>query len=503
MFVRKKSNPSGVVSVQVIDKSNGTYKVIKTIGSSDKDQEVKEFFKQGEQWVRSQQGIIEIDFAREQALFESFTQSIQKLQLAGPDLLVGRIFDEIGFNQVKDEVFRYLCIYRVCFPRSKLKTTEYLYRYHQIDWNEDKIYHYLDKLYNTQKEIVQQISYQHTLKVLKGQISIVFYDVTTLYFEIDTEDELRKTGFSKEGKHQNPQIVLGLLVSKNGYPLAYEIFEGDKFEGHTMLPVLDGFKNKYGIGKLVVIADAGLLSKANIKELCDKDYAFILGARIKNETQAVRDKILSLQLKNGESQVIELEENKKLIVSYSSGRAKKDAHNRERGLRRIKKLLKSGRLTKSAINNKGYNKFLKMTGEITLALNDQKLSEDAAWDGLKGYVTNTSLLKEEIIENYGHLWRIEQAFRVSKTDLKIRPVYHRLQRRIEAHICITFVAYKIYKELERQLKQKKSNLSAEKALEIAASIFEITIQTPNTKDILKRTLLLNDEQKGLATLFGF
>jgi transposase len=125
----------------------------------------------------------------------------------------------------------------------------------------------MDKLYNKQKELVQQISYEHTLKVLAEQTHVVFYDVTTLYFEIDREDALRKTGFSKEGKHQNPQIVLGLLVSKNGYPFAYDIFEGNKFEGHTMLPVIDRFSKKYGISKLVVIADAGLLSKSNMEQI--------------------------------------------------------------------------------------------------------------------------------------------------------------------------------------------------------------------------------------------
>src|SRR5205807_1426213 len=124
--------------------------------------------------------------------------------------------------------------------------------------------------------------------------SIVFYDVTTLYFEIDQEDNLRKTGFSKEGRHQNPQIVLGLLVSLDGYPLAYEIFEGNKFEGHTMLPVIEAFKLKYSLDKLVVIADSGLLSHANVEALQQEGYGYILGARIKNEKQPTRDGITKL-----------------------------------------------------------------------------------------------------------------------------------------------------------------------------------------------------------------
>ena len=139
----------------------------------------------------------------------------------------------------------------------------------------------MDKLYRTQKELVQQISYAHTLSILGKGLSAVFYDVTTLYFEVDQEDELRKTGFSKEGKHQHPQIILGLLVSKGGYPLAYDIYEGNKYEGHTMLPVLDAFKEQYKIEQLVIVADSGLLSNDNIVELIEKGYEFIIGARIR------------------------------------------------------------------------------------------------------------------------------------------------------------------------------------------------------------------------------
>ena len=124
-------------------------------------------------------------------------------------------------------------------------------------------------------------------------------------------------------------------------------------------------------------------------------------------------------------------------------------------------------------------------------------------DGLKGYLTNTQLSKEETIENYNHLWKIEKAFRISKHDLRLRPFYHRLKRRIEAHICIAFVAYKVYKELERQLKEKKSDLSTEKAIEIAKTIYSVTVRTPKTKEIITKTLFLTEEQQHLAGLFKF
>lgn len=360
----------------------------------------------------------------------------------------------------------------------------------------------MDKFHSENKEFVQQISYQHTKKILGGKVSIVFYDVTTLYFEIDNEDDLRKTGFSKEGKHQNPQIVLGLLVSKNGYPLAYDIYEGNKFEGHTMLPVLDFFKKKYSIEQLVIIADSGLLSNANIEELLTKDYEFILGARIKNEKKNIQEKILSLNLQNGECAVIQRDK-LGLIISYSENRAKKDYENRRKGLLKLEKRVKTGKLTKSNINNRGYNKYLKLDGEIKIALDYKKFEADRTWDGLKGYLTNAKMTKDEIIENYRHLWQIEKAFRISKTDLKIRPIYHRLQQRIEAHITINFVAYKVYKELERQLKEKQVTISCEQAIEIAKTIYAVTITDPINGNTSKETLLLNDEQKYLARLFNF
>jgi len=476
--------------------------VLRSFGSFSTKTEEDILVAKAKQWINFKLGTEEFDFSNSDVYLEQFFNSITSMKRVGYDLLLGKIFDEIGFNKIKDEYFRELVLARLSFPKSKLKTTEYLFRYKDIDWDEDRLYRYLDKLHNKQKELVQQISFKHTLGLLKNNIGVVFYDVTTLYFEIDEEDELRKTGFSKEGKHQSPQIVLGLLVSKNGYPLAYEIFEGNKFEGHTMLPVIETFKSKYNLTQLIIIADSGLLSNANVNQLRARNYEFILGARIKNESRVVQEKILSLKLSNGESAIIK-KDGLKLIISYSEDRAKKDRYNREKGLRKLEKQIIRGRLTKANINNRGYNKFLKLEGEITIIMDKEKVIEDSRWDGLKGYLTNANLTKDQIIENYQHLWQIEKAFRISKTELKIRPIYHRLQRRIEAHICLSFTAYKVYKELERQLKEKKSLLSVNKAIEIAENIMEITISLPQTGKTLTKTLLLTDEQKQLNTIFDF
>ena len=502
MFVRKKKNKSGVISVQVIDKSSGRYRLLKTIGSSANKIEVDLLYEEGKQWIKNYTGAQELDFTDYRKHTELVLQGLEEISVHGPELLLGKLFDQIGFDQINEDLFKQLVIARLCHPSSKLKTSDYFFKYQHKAIDVQVIYRYMDKLHQQHKSQIEEISYQHTLKILNGTINVVFYDVTTIYFEIDNEDELRKTGFSKEGKHQNPQIVLGLLVSRDGYPLAYDIFEGNKFEGHTMLPVIDGFRKKYGLDQLVIIADSGLLSSKNIEELQDKGYEFILGARIKNEKSFIKEKILALKLKNGESAVVE-KGDLRLIINYSGSRAKKDKHNREKGLKRLEKKIRSGKLTKSSINNRGYNKYLKLDGELKVSIDRTKFEADAKWDGLKGYITNAKLNKNEILENYDHLWKIEKAFRIAKTDLKIRPVYHRVQRRIEAHICIAFTAYKIYKELERQLNEKKSSLSPEKAIDIAKTIYAVKVKHPITKEITYRTHIKTDEQKEIANLFDF
>ena len=501
MFVRQKKNKSDVISVQVVSKARGKYKVAKTIGSSSDKTQTAQLVLAGQLWIKQNSGAQTLDFENKDRLLEELISSITQITIAGTELILGKIFNEIGFNSIKDGLFRKLVLSRICYPVSKLKTVDYLRRYEDYSTSEDLIYLYLDKIHSTHKRKVQDISYQHTLQVLGNSIQAVFYDVTTLYFEIDTEDDLRKTGFSKEGRHQNPQIVLGLLVSKGGYPLAYEIFKGNKFEGDTMMPVLNLFKRRYKLTTLTVVADAGLLSGKNIQALQDNHYQYILGARIKNETTVVKQQILSLQLADQASAIIAKNDTTQLIISYSEVRAKKDSYNRERGVKKLEKQINAGRLTKAQINNKGYNKFLQLTGEINVGLDQTKIEEDKKWDGLKGYITNAGITKEEVIATYKNLWNIEKAFRISKNEIKIRPVYHYKNQRIQAHICLSFVAYKVYKELERQLKEKASVISVEKAIEIAKTIYAVKAVKPTSKELFEKVLLLNDEQRSLYKIF--
>lgn len=502
MFVRKKPNKSGVISIQVIEKRNGKSVLIKTIGSSSDIKEINNLYEQGKLFIQSYGGQQALNFDDEQELVEKYFSSLQSFRLVGPELLLGKVFDEIGFNQITDSLFRDLVITRIVYPVSKLKTIDYLFKYRNDVVDVERIYRYLDKLHKKQKEQIQEICFAHTLKILEGKMSVVFYDVTTLYFESSQGDELRKTGFSKDGKHQHPQIVLGLLVSIGGYPLAYKIFEGNKFEGHTMLPVIDTFKERFKIKDLIVVADSGLLSRENIKQLETGGYHYILGARIKNESNQLKQQILANKPVNGQSICLLKDENSNLIISYATSRAEKDAFNRKRGLEKLQKQIASGKLTKASINNRGYNKYLRMEGAVNIAIDMDKYEADAQWDGLKGYLTNTKLSKEEVIESYGELWRIEKAFRISKTDLRIRPIYHRISHRIEAHICIAFCAYKVYKELERQLTSKSAKWSVEQAIEITKTIYQVSIKTHLSDKTHHKLYIDKEEQRELLKIFN-
>ena len=168
-----------------------------------------------------------------------------QIRTIGPELVFGKIFDHIGFNVINEELFRHLVVARLAFPLSKLKTIEYLYRYQGISLEISTVYRFLDKLNDELKNRVEQIAFAHTKRILNNNISIVFYDMTTLYFEAGDEDDLRKTGFSKDGKHSNPQIFLGLLVGLEGYAIGYDIFEGNIYEGHTLIPTIEKISKKF------------------------------------------------------------------------------------------------------------------------------------------------------------------------------------------------------------------------------------------------------------------
>lgn len=505
MFIRKKKNRSGSTSVVVVEKRNGKYQEIKTVGVSKDIFEIESFCRQGHKWISLHLG--------EQDIFENYNKELEEKQvteyllsnvenilLNGDQLILNQVFKKTGFDAIEDDIFRQLVTARLSQPMSKSATVEYLKSHFDEDVQLHHIYRYLDKLHSTQQEKVQQISIEHTQKILGGKIGLMFYDVTTLYFETDYIDELRETGFSKDGKHSQPQVVLGLLVSKDGYPLSYSLFNGSQYEGYTMLPVVDDFVYRFNLDDFVVVADSGLMNQRNLALLESGNYKYIIGARIKNENSVIKKWILSLTKQDG--RFFETQKgDARLIVAYSENRARKDRYNRDKGVRRLEKAYKSGNITKENINKRGYNKFLEISENVKVEISQEKIKQDQQWDGLKGYITNTELPPEEVYKQYSGLWSVERAFRITKGTLEMRPMFHFTPRRIEAHVCICFVAYKIYKELERILKISKIDMSADKVLDIAKTITTIKVNLPVSGNTISKTMLLTPRHKSIAQLF--
>ena len=504
MFVRRKPNKSGSFSIQVVDKVRGHYKLIKSFGSSKSEENLAAMEKDASDFISTYGGQTVIDFERcrkeeEREHAEKLFESIVDIRQDGVRLILEPIYNAMGFDALGDETLKFLSIARICQPKSKVATVEYLKRYFDEDVNLNRIYRYMDTLYNTRREQIQQISVEHTRQLLGGRIGIVFYDVTTLYFETAREDVLRSPGFSKDGKTAESQIVLGLLVSRDGYPLSYNIFNGGQYEGRTMIPIIDDFVQRFSLTDFIVVADAGLLSRKNITQLKQAGYKFILGGRIKKESKTVQDWVLSLEKNQHNLNETVINGDERIIVSYSEQRAAKDRHNRDKGIQRLRKAYSSGKINKRNVNQRGYNKFLVIENDVMVSIDEDKIAADAQWDGLKSYLTNTDLAAGEVIDQYHGLWVVERAFRITKGTLEARPIFHFTERRIEAHICICFVAYKLYKELERLLRLLGIGLSVDKVLDIAKTISTVSIRLQDGT-ISTRTLLKTEEERRIAPL---
>ena len=491
--VRKKKNQSGSISVQIVDRTNRGYKVVETLGCSDDETEIDKLH---------QKAILRINDLSQNLFSKSLDETSEKLLLKnllsklttqdfipiGDELIFGKIFNNIGcnnlFNNVKsirkqedkNFLFKSLVISRLLYPGSKLELINYLSYFKNIDITSDRIYRFLDSLYQDEiKSRIETCVFEHTKRVMNGEIIVTFYDVTTLYFESESEDDLRRVGFSKEGKIARPQIQLGLFTTLEGYPLSFEVYEGNKYEGHTLIDVLKKFQDRFQLDKKpIVVADRGMLNNDNIAYLENNNYKYILAYKIKNISNDLKEeiknltfiddnvthniefkKVISFADENDKKQTIHV--NQRLVLSYSTQRAKKDRYNRNKAVQRLENKIKSSKtITKKDLKLSYYAKYIDLddnNSKITFNINNQKIIEDEKLDGIKGFVTNDfTLTANEIIEHYNNQYEVERAFRISKTDLKIRPIYHRLETRIKAHILISFVSYAIYKEFERKLK---------------------------------------------------
>ena len=329
----------------------------------------------------------------------------------------------------------------------------------------EKVYRMMDQLDDSCIQKMQETVCQSTLSLLGGQLTVLFFDCTTLYFESFSEDALKQNGYSKDNKFNQPQVLLALLVSEAGLPVGYEVFPGATFEGHTLLPVIHAMKQRYTLAQIVCVADRGMLSETNLNALENAGVYYVVGAKLKTLSRAMQTNILNKSAyrplpsdtksrprpktdDQSSSMMLELaHQGRRLIVSWCPTRAAKDKHDRQKNIERLAQKLRidlnRDKLDrersvnpKTLLNNYGYKRFLKMTGKTCVGIDQARVDEATLWDGLHGVVTNLpdDHKAHEVLTHYRGLWQVEESFRITKHDLKVRPIYHWTPSRIRAHI---------------------------------------------------------------------
>lgn len=462
MRIRKVRTASGKYALQIVSGVSGRLKIHKHVGSySDGDENEKE------KLLFKARNYIE-NFSGQSNLFDSLTSmDLDSLAILDSKPLfayefLSWVYERLGFGEYKDDVLKDLIIARVFLPSSKSEAREILSESFNRNYSLKTIYRHIKAASEGSfKEIVQKNLMEYVKHDLGDGLRLVFYDVTTLYFDSQVKVGLRKFGFSKDHKPQNVQIVVGLVTNKDGFPLYFDVFAGNTFEGNTFLNTVENVIKLLNNPKVIVVADSAMLSKVNIGNLDEKGIGFIVGARVSNLSAELIDTISSgLNKVDGKIVDIEYKDSFRLICQYLTKRAGKDRSDRQKQVLKAKSAIsRPSRLT-------GRYKFLKKETNEKYSLNTGLILKSEKLEGIKGYITNTDLPPEEVIEKYHNLWKIEKSFRITKTDLAARPIFHSLDETIKTHLVIVFAGLAIVKfvELNTHLSIKRVRKAISKVL---------------------------------------
>ena len=533
MFVRIKSKSKDKYnkSVQLVESSRVNGKVVQTIvkhiGVAYNDEQLdelrllaksiqitlenvdKESLFQAEELIED----LTLEGKYDQSIYsdEDYNVDIRNLEeesrtITGIHDIYGKLYDELKVGSIianparnvsVAKIFKEMVISRIANPDSKRGSVAALEEKYGVEIDLDKVYRMMDKLDDISIAKLNTLSYNKTKELFGDKIDVIYFDATTIYFESFTEDTgedaLKKNGYSKDLKFNQPQVVLALMVTKEGLPIGYEAFSGDTFDGHTLIPSLKILREKYNIDNVVYVADSGMFNKNNLQELDQLEehkFNYIVGARIKNISKSIKEQILNmndyLQL-NEDIKVknITLDNGRKLIVTHSLKRARKDKTDREKGIIKLREKLQKNRSVKTHLSTQGFKKYLQLeetkdeatSCDFTITLNEEKIVQDALWDGLKGLIVNkdSKLTNDEILTQYSNLWQVEESFRITKSDLKIRPVYHWKPSRVKAHLAISFAALFLVRHLEYRVKVQYKKLSPKKIKELLLSVQHSTL----------------------------
>jgi len=560
MFVRVKSTPNSPrKSVQIVHshRVNGKVKqkIIKHVGIAYDDNELEELKLYAnrlkiELELKSQlplYSVEEIKTLEKKAKENKKEQEIKEnredyevnlLDLLEEDRVIkgihdiyGKLYNELGFDKIianptrnvsASKALKEIVMARIANPDSKMASVEMLEEKFGVNLNLKSVYRMMDKLDDKRIKKLNKLVLNQTKSLLDNKIDVIYFDATTLYFESFTEDEgedaIKKNGYSKDGKFNQPQVVLALLVTKSGLPIGYKAFSGDTFDGHTIVPALKEIQDEFEVDNIVYVADSGMFNKANLEEFDKNDkMTYIVGARIKSMSNSIKEEILKIdeyQKINDDTKVKTIDyQGKKLLVSYSKKRARKDKFEREKAIEKLKAKLEKSTSVKSQLSNNGYKKYLQLettskdkktpSCDLSIVLNEEKIKEDEAWDGLKGIITNNTILtNEELIHQYTNLWQVEESFRITKHDLKIRPIYHWKPSRVKAHLAISFMAYTLVRHLEYKVRLLYKKRSPERIRQTLLSVQSSILYDTKTDKKFAFPSKISDEAKVIYKLMG-
>jgi Transposase DDE domain len=458
-YVRTVKTASGATAVQIVYSSRRGSRSIEHLGSAHDDGELEALRAAARQRLAAGQGELELGLAA--GASPGGPLEITSTRMSHLHDALSSAYDTLGFGRTTgdDEVFRQLVLARIIEPASKQDSLRVL--------EEAGIDAVSYPTLNRRLPAYAQVSWRRGLAAAcaahaaLGPASLVLYDVTTLYFETDQGDGFREPGFSKE-RRLEPQITVGLLTDVTGFPLMIEAFEGNKAETRTMLPVITSFMAARQLTDVTVVADAGMISETNQHAIEDAGLSFILGTKIPDVPYAVaqwRREHPGQDLPDGHiftqpwpatgAQKAAGRRDKMIYYQYRADRGR-------RTLRGIDEQVAKAEKAVAGLVPVKRNRF------ITLAAGQNTVNRDLeakarTLAGLKGYTTNlaacpdgTPVTADFVIGSYHQLWRIEKSFRMSKSDLRARPIYHRKRESIDAHLAIVFAALAVTRLIEER-----------------------------------------------------
>ncbi len=431
-FIRKVKTGSGATAVQIAYKAKGQIINLIHIGSAHTEEELQILMEIARKRLQGNQ--LELFPEAQSSLRVGMKKSFSALLWN----ILQDTYRKLGFIKLHDEVFEAVCIARIVEPTSKVDSLRVLSDLGVDFFKKTTLFRCLAKIEEQDyRKTICQICFDYA----KGNdLTLILYDVTTLYFEVQKEDKYRKPGLSKE-RRLEPQIIIGLLVDRYGFPLGLHSFEGNTAETKTILPVIEAFQAEHGLKKTTIVADAAMLSKSNLEALEQAGYTYIVGSRFQKIPYEISEYQKTGELAD-EQIVVSHTERNRIIYQYRSKRAALDIRNIKKQITKAEKAI-SG---KTPISR---TKFVSVKAK-NKALNQALIDKAYALAGIKGYVTNLDIPDKDVISYYHQLFQVEATFRMAKSDLRARPVYHRKREAIEAHLTIILAALAVSRYIERQ-----------------------------------------------------